>query len=240
MRLYAGSSGFSYKEWKGPFYPEKLKNADMLRFYASKLDTVEINYTFRRMPKAETMAGWREQASEGFRFVLKASQRITHRQRLKDVSEPVGYLWKAAQELGEHLGPILFQLPPFFKKDLAVLETFLGELPEGLQAVLEFRNPSWDDEQVCEVLRAHNAALCTADNDPKEGKPDPEPAITSTADFGYLRLRRSDYDEAALDAWAEQIRAQPWKEAFVFFKHEDEGAAPRMALAFQEAFESLD
>lgn len=235
MQLYAGSSGFSYSEWKGPFYPEKLKNADMLSYYSGKLDTVEVNYTFRRMPKAETLAKWAAQVGEGFRFVLKAPQRITHRQKLKDVQEPVGMLWEAAQALGAHLGPILFQLPPHFRMDLEVLKSFLSELPQGLQPVLEFRHRSWQDPQVYDVLREHAAALCTADTDPK-GDDDTPSEIVPTADFGYLRLRRAEYSAADLDQWADAIRGQSWKRAFVFFKHEDDGAAPRQALSLTERF----
>ena len=231
MRLLAGTSGYSYKEWKGPFYPEKTPNAELLRHYAKRLPTVEINNTFYRLPKTEVMERWAGEVPEGFVFVIKASQRITHRARLKDAGETVEYLWKTIQPLGPHLGPVLFQLPPNFRADVPRLQAFLGELPDGLRAVFEFRHESWVNDEVHAVLRDAGAALCIADTDDGEA-----PDIVPTADWGYLRLRRSDYGADGLRAWADRIAAQPWRDAFVFFKHEDEGAAPRMALQLTEVF----
>jgi uncharacterized protein YecE (DUF72 family) len=225
MRLRAGSSGFSYKAWKGPFYPEKLPNNNMLAYYAERLSTVEINSSFYRMPKREVLEGWAEKVPDDFMFVLKASRRITHNSRLKESSyDSVEYLWNVATALGPHLGPILFQLPPNMKKDVERLNAFMGILPEGLRAAFEFRNDSWFDEEVYAAIRDAGHALCLAEFDESD-----TPALVSTTDWGYLRLRRQDYTDEALRAWLSAIEAQPWKEAFVFFKHEDEGAAPRLA-----------
>jgi uncharacterized protein YecE (DUF72 family) len=225
MRLRAGTSGFSYKEWKGPFYPEKLPDKEMLRYYAERLSTVEINNTFYRMPKRGMLEDWTRKVPEDFVFVLKASRKITHHARLKETAtDSVEYLWDVASALGSHLGPILFQLPPNMKKDVNRLLSFMGALPEGLRAAFEFRNDSWFDEEVHDALRDGGHALCLADMDE-----DDTPELVSTTDWGYLRLRREDYTDEALRTWKAAISAQPWKEAFVFFKHEDEGAAPRLA-----------
>jgi uncharacterized protein YecE (DUF72 family) len=233
MRLQTGTSGFSYKEWKGPFYPEDLPQSGFLAYYAERLDAVEINNTFYRMPKPEVLARWAAEVPDSFTFVIKASQRITHRKRLKDPEETVPYLWEVVQELGPKLGPILFQLPPNAKKNLERLQAFVDALPDGLRAVFEFRHDSWEDDEVLGVLKSAGAALCTADT--AEGPP---PPIHSTTDWGYLRLRREDYDDEMLDAWAARIREQGWEQAFVFFKHEDAGAGPRLARAFRERFDA--
>ena len=224
MRLRAGTSGFSYKEWKGPFYPETLPATKMLAYYAERLSTVEINSTFYRMPKASTLVGWAEKVPEDFVFVLKAPRKITHSARLKDATDSVTYLWSVATTLGAHLGPILFQLPPFLKKDVARLRDFLDTLPEGMRAAFEFRHESWFDDETYRVLSDGGQALCLAESE-KASAPEP----VSTTDWGYLRLRREHYEDAALRAWRNAIESQPWREAFVFFKHEDEGAAPRLA-----------
>lgn len=225
MRLRAGTSGFSYKEWKGPFYPEKLPNKDMLGYYAERLSTVEINNTFYRMPKRDMLDGWTRKVPEDFVFVLKASRKITHHARLKEPSfDSLEYLWSVASTLGPHLGPILFQLPPNLKKDLLRLTAFIEALPKGLRGAFEFRNDSWFDDEVYDALANGGHALCLADIDDAD-----TPSLVSTTDWGYLRLRREDYTDEALRSWLDAIRAQGWKEAFVFFKHEDEGAAPRLA-----------
>ena len=219
MRIHVGTSGYAYKEWRGSFYPEKMKEKDMLRYYAERLGAVEINNTFYRLPAQETLLRWAEQVPEGFTFVLKASQRITHRQRLAPESkETVDYLFDVARVLGERLGPVFFQTPPFLKKDAPRLRAFLEALPPGHPVAFEFRHETWFDEEVYDALRGRNAALVSADKDDSgtDGTP-----IVPTADWGYLRLRRCDYDQAALDAWAGRIRAQPWQRAYVFFKHED-------------------
>jgi len=229
MQVHVGTSGFSYKEWKGSFYPEDIKPADMLRFYASRFDTVEINNTFYRMPNPELLGQWAEQVTGGFQFVLKAPQRITHQKRLNGVEDDVAFFFTAAARLGERLGPILFQLPPYQKKDVGRLEGLLRLVPEGRRAALEFRHASWLDDEVYALLRSRNAALCIADTDEE-----PLDSIRATADWGYLRLRRLEYDAAASKAWADRVRAQSWQDAFVFFKHEDEGTGPRFAAAFRE------
>jgi len=220
MEILVGTSGYAYKEWRGSFYPGKLKEKDMLRYYAERLPTVGINNTFYRLPGRETLLRWADEVPPGFVFVLKASQRITHRQRLSPESkETVDYLFEVASALGEKLGPVLFQTPPFLRKDAARLRDFLSLVPPGRPVAFEFRHETWRDEEVRDVLRSRNAALVCADTEEsgEEGAP-----ILPTADWGYLRLRRCDYDDAGLAAWAERVRAQPWKKAFVFFKHEDD------------------
>lgn len=235
MRVFCGTSGFSYKEWKGPFYPEKLKNTDMLGFYAERLPTVEINNTFYRMPNAAMLGKWAEQVPAGFRFVIKAPQRITHQARLADCDDAVRALWDACGALGDKLGPILFQLPPYFRKDVERLRAFATTLPLGCRAVFEFRHQSWFDDEVYAVLREAACPLCVADTDD-----DRQPTLVATADRGYLRLRRSGYTEAELAAWHDRVAAQAWSEAFVFFKHEDEGAAPMLASRFAALFAGRD
>ena len=230
VRLLAGSSGFAYKPWKGPFYPADLPDAEMLAFYAARLPTVEINNTFYRLPKAEVLAGWSEQTPATFRFVLKASRRITHIQRLKEVGELLDYLFRTAATLGDRLGPLLFQLPPHMKKDLDRLRVFLELVPAERRVTLEFRHASWFEDDVFELLRAHDAALCFAETGggDEEGESLAVPLV-ATASWGYLRLRREDYTDADLESRAARINAQPWSEAYVFFKHEDTGAAPLTA-----------
>jgi len=220
MQIRVGTSGYAYKEWRGSFYPEKLKPAQMLGYYAERFSTVEINNTFYKMPERQVLERWAEQVPDGFVFVLKASQRITHRQRLSpEAKETVDILLEAAQGLGGKLGPILFQTPPFLKKDAERLRAFLELLPLGRPFAFEFRHESWRDAEVEAALRERNAALVCADTEESgsEGAP-----IVPTADWGYLRLRRSDYDAEALLPWVDRIRSQPWREAYVFFKHEDD------------------
>jgi uncharacterized protein YecE (DUF72 family) len=235
VRLFAGASGFSYKPWKGPFYPVDLPDSEMLSYYAARLPAVEINNTFYRLPKAQLLEDWAAQTPDGFRFVLKASRRITHIQRLKDVGELLDYLFKTAGTLGPKLGPFLFQLPPHLKKDTDRLRIFLDLVPADCRVALEFRNPSWFEDDVFEALRANDAALCVAETEPddKEGSREPVPLVR-TASWGYLRLRRETYTDADLHAWAARIHSQGWSEAYAFFKHEDEGAAPKFAQRFME------
>jgi uncharacterized protein YecE (DUF72 family) len=227
MTLYVGTSGYSYKEWKGPFYPPDLPDAQMRRYYAERFRTVEINNTFYRMPKTAVIEAWAAEVPDGFRFVLKASQRITHFQRLKEVGDTMGYLLRAAGALGDHQGPLLFQLPPNLKKDVPRLRDFLALLPEGTRAALEFRHASWFDDEVFAAMRDHQAALCIA-----EAEDDLAVPFVSTADWGYLRLRLADYADAELEAWAARIGSQGWRDAFVFFKHEDAGKGPQLASRF--------
>jgi uncharacterized protein YecE (DUF72 family) len=228
MKLHAGTSGFSYKEWKGSFYPADMKAAGMLAFYARHFDTVEINNTFYRMPTATLLEQWGAEVGPGFSFVLKAPQRITHQKRLAGAEEDTAFFFSTAARLGEKLGPALFQMPPHLKKDMGRLRGFLRTLPAGRRVALEFRHASWLDDEVLAALREVGAALCVADTDD-----DPVTMIHPTADWGYLRLRQVEYDAAALAAWVARIRAQPWQEVFVFFKHEDEGTGPRFAQDFK-------
>ena len=224
MELRVGTSGFSYKEWKGPFYPEDLKNPDMLRYYAERLPSVEINNTFYRMPKASVLEGWCAQVPASFRFAIKASRRITHMKRLKEAGEETDYLLEMVASLGERLGVLLFQLPPNLKKDQARLERFLDHLDGRAPAAFEFRHESWADDEVAAALGARGAALVVSETD--EGD---DATLIATARHAYLRLRRSAYAEKDLTRWAEALRGADLDEAFVFFKHEDAGAGPRMA-----------
>ena len=233
MKALVGTSGYSYKEWKGKFYPEDLPADQMLQFYAQRFGTVEINNTFYRMPSSKLIAQWGEKVPDSFAFVIKASRRITHLGRLKDVGEPVAYLFDTIKELGDKLGAVLFQLPPYMKLDLERLETFLAMLPEATRVAMEFRHISWFDDAVYEALRSRNVAVCIADGELKKG----EVPFVSTADWGYLRLRRVNYDEGKLDEWVRKIREQAWEDVFVFFKHEDDAAGPSLAESFIARFD---
>ena len=223
MQTLVGTSGYSYAPWKGSFYPEKLPAAQMLGYYAQRLPTVEINNTFYRMPAPEMVRKWAAETPTTFRFALKSPRRITHERRLVDVADAVASLFQAARELGDKLGPVLFQLPPNFKKDVPRLDAFLAGLPAGARAALEFRHESWFAPEVYEVLRARRAALCIAEDE------DLATPLEATTDWGYLRLRRQDYGDPEVGEWARRIRAQAWSDAYVFFKHEDEGKGPKLA-----------
>lgn len=227
MNLHVGTSGYSYKEWKGSFYPEKLPAKDMLNYYASRLPAVELNNTFYRLPKKTMVEAWKEQVPEDFRFSIKASQRITHFKRLKEVEDETKYLLETVSVLEDCLGVVLFQLPPNMKKDLSRLETFLDCLPGTIKAAFEFRHQTWMEEDVLELLKSKNHALCISDTDDL-----PITHIDRTADWGYLRLRRVAYSGSSLKEWLQRIRDQNWEEAFVFFKHEDEGTGPKLAAEF--------
>jgi uncharacterized protein YecE (DUF72 family) len=227
VKVWVGTSGYSYKEWLGNFYPEELSPKEMLHWYASQLPAVEINNTFYRLPKESVLTSWAGQVPPEFRFVLKAAQKITHVKRLKDAAVEIEYLFRVAAALGQNLGGILFQLPPNLKKDMQRLETFLPSLPNQTHAAFEFRHPSWFDDEVFAALRARNCALCFAETDEAQmGE------LTSTANWGYVRLRRSDYGRGNLLRWKERILVQNWDHAFVFFKHEDEGIGPKLAREF--------
>lgn len=230
MRIRVGTSGYSYKEWKGIFYPDDLPAAKMLPYYAERFDSVEINNTFYRMPAAGIVAKWGEQVPDGFTFVLKAPQRITHQKKLAGTSDDVAYLFDVADSLGEKLGPVLFQLPPFARKDAEKLRTFVDALPEGRRVAFEFRHASWCDDEVYDILRRRDIALCLADTDEVT---DVDALIVPTASWGYMRLRRTEYAEGELAAWAERVQRQPWSDAYVFFKHEDEAKGPRFAVEFR-------
>ena len=235
MKVYVGTSGYSYKEWKGTFYPEKIAAKQMLAYYAERLTTVEINNSFYRIPKEHVVEGWASEVPESFRFVLKASMRITHHKRLLETADTTEYMLSQFGAMGEKLGAILVQLPPNMKQNLDRLRSFLDVLPDGTRAAFEFRNASWFEEPTYECLRAKNCALVVSDMGGDE-----EPPFVATADWGYLRLRREDYGAADLDRWAERIRAQSWGDVFVFFKHEDAGAGPRMAGEFLWRFDGSD
>ncbi|HEY7156791.1 MAG TPA: DUF72 domain-containing protein [Gemmataceae bacterium] len=229
MNLYAGTSGYSYKEWKGTFYPKDLPAPQMLRYYGERFRTVEINSTFYGMPKASVLEGWADAVPDDFQFVLKAPQQITHRQRLKDTDALVPHFLEVAGALRQRRGPLLFQLPPTAKKDLPRLRAFLALLASQGRAAFEFRHPSWFDDEVFGLLRDHHAALCVAD-----AEDDLEVPFVATTDWGYLRLRRPDYNDGELKAWVNRVQAQGWRDAFIFFKHEDEGKGPQMAQRYVE------
>jgi uncharacterized protein YecE (DUF72 family) len=229
MHLLVGTSGYSYKEWKGNFYPEDLPGDEMLQYYGTKLSTVEINNTFYRLPKESVLKSWADQVPAGFQFAIKASQRITHIKRLKDVEDETEYLLRMVRVLGSRLGCILFQLPPNFKKDLARLEQFLKQIPGDMRAAFEFRHASWFEQEVFDCLKANGCALCIADADDELEIP-----FVSTAHWGYLRLRREEYTRGDLKKWMKRVEEQEWEKAFVFFKHEDEGAGPKLASQFMK------
>ncbi|MEW6486670.1 MAG: DUF72 domain-containing protein [Thermodesulfobacteriota bacterium] len=229
MELYVGTSGYSYPEWKGLFYPEKIAPKEMLRFYGERLNAVEINYTFHHMPTERVLVPWAERVPEDFVFALKAPQVITHVKRLKEVEEPAEFLFRTVRVLGERLGPLLFQLPPSLRADRPRLEAFLGLVPAGLRCAFEFRSPTWLEAGIPDLLTGAGHALCTADTDES-----PAPELPAAAAWGYLRLRRSAYPDAELSLWLARIRRQPWEKAFVFFKHEDEARGPDEALRFRE------
>ncbi|HEX6307180.1 MAG TPA: DUF72 domain-containing protein [Longimicrobiales bacterium] len=226
MQLRAGTSGFSYREWRGSFYPEKMKEAEMLPYYAEQFDTVELNNTFYRLPNENTLQQWSAQVPAGFRFAMKASRVITHIRRLKEVAEPAAYLYRVTEALGTARGPILFGLPPNMKLDLDRLHGLLSLVPAGVRTAIEFRHPSWHDDAVFDALREHDVALCIAHTD------EDETPFVATAGWGYIRLRRVAYEDADLREWRARISAQQWDEAFVYFKHEEAGTGPRLARAF--------
>ena len=231
VKLRAGRSGFSFAEWKGPFYPEKLPARDMLAFYAGKFTTVEINNTFYRMPKSALLEPWAAQVPVDFTFAIKAPQRITHIKRLKECAEPLGILFAVVRVLGDRLGPVLFQLPPNFRKDVPRLEAFFDDMPADRpkRIAFEFRHASWFDDETFAVLRARRVALCVADTGEEPVAP-----LAATADFGYLRLRREEFSDAELADWAQRIDGQPWTDAWVFLKHEEEGRGPKLAARLLE------
>jgi len=226
MEFRIGTSGYSYKEWKGAFYPERLPAKGMLEFYATQLGAVEINNTFYRLPKPELLGGWRRQVPEGFRFAIKAPQRMTHVKKLASVQDELAALLRAVKELDAGLGVLLFQLPPWLRADVSRLQEFAAQLP--VRAAFEFRHASWSTPEVRDALRQHNIACVITDADESSECPE----LESTADFGYVRLRRTHYAPQALQAWKDRLRAQPWREVFVFFKHEDSAQGALWARDF--------
>jgi uncharacterized protein YecE (DUF72 family) len=231
MRVWVGTSGYNYPEWKGSFYPEKFPAAKMLSYYAERFTTVEINYTFYRIPNTKILAGWDGETPPGFRLTLKAPKRITHIAKLRDCAELVEYFLKTAATLGPKLGALLFQLPPYFRKDLTVLDEFLKLLKPEVQAAFEFRHASWMDAEVFARLRAANVALCVADSE-KFTTP-----VEITAPYGYFRLRDEGYTPEDLTRWAGVIRASAGhcSDVYVYFKHEEAGIGPQFARTLLEA-----
>lgn len=223
--IWIGTSGFQYPEWKGNFYPSDLSTKKMLAYYAERFSTTEVNYTFYRLPSPATLERWAEETPRNFRFSLKAPKQITHVKRLADCAEILRRFWTTAMLLEAKLGPILFQLPPFLRKDVPLLKQFLGSLPGGMKSAFEFRHVSWFDEEVFDALRACNAALCVADSE-KLSTP-----LVQTADFGYFRLRHEGYKPADIKRWAEAIKKQARKQSdiSVYFKHEKSGVGPTFA-----------
>jgi uncharacterized protein YecE (DUF72 family) len=232
MAVIVGTSGYSYKEWKGSFYPADLPAAKMLSFYATHFGSVEVNNTFYRMPDEKTVLKWASEVPDGFTFVLKAPQRITHHKRLVGAEDVVQYFLEVAAALGPKLGPLLFQLPPNLRKDTDKLRAFLTLIPRPYRVALEVRHDSWLEEDVYAVLRERDVALCLSDTDEVA---DPDTLIVKTASWGYMRLRRAEYSDEQLAAWSGRIDAQSWTDAYVFFKHEDEGKGPAFATRFLAA-----
>ena len=227
MRWLAGTSGYSYPAWRGAFYPEGLASAAMLAYYAERLPAVEINNTFYRLPSAKVVAGWRDATPPGFRFVIKASRRITHQAKLADVEDVCSHLASTVAQLEDRLGCVLFQLPPYLRKGVERLDAFLAGWPRELPVAVEFRHASWFAAEVAAVLHRHEAALAVAD-----GGQLPVPEPLATTDWLYLRLRRPDYNADDLRTWLKRSAATGAKRGFAFFKHEDEGAGPRLAAEF--------
>jgi uncharacterized protein YecE (DUF72 family) len=229
MQVWAGTSGFAYKEWKGVFYPRDLPASRMLSYYSAILPAVEINNTFYRMPAPATLEGWAGMTPPSFRFILKAPRKITHIKPLAEKAAEAGYFLQTAAGLEDKLGAILFQLPPYLHKNTGLLSAFLELLPPQLPAAFEFRHSSWFDDQVYSLLRAKQCALCCSDTDDQNWA-----ELIASTDWGYVRLRRPDYTESDLRKWYNRIVSQPWKHAYVFFKHEDAGAGPELARRFLE------
>lgn len=232
-RYKIGTSGYSYKEWKGTFYPDGLPDSGLLRYYAERFNTVEINYTFYRMPNVRMLQGWAKETGDDFTITLKAPRRITHDLRLRDAADLLSDFCDIASALKTKLGVILFQLPPFLKRDLPRLEDFLHQLTPGLRVAFEFRNQSWFVDETFECLRRFGVALCIVDSGEREVP------WEATADFGYFRLRRPDYSEEELVRCAQQIseRARDWQDVFIYFKHEAAGRGPVLATRLRALLE---
>jgi len=232
MHIHVGTSGWSYKEWKGNFYPTDLSSDDMLRYYATRLPTVEINNSFYRIPKESVLLEWAGQVPAGFRFVLKASRRITHIARLANEDGSLEYFMRTVNVLGERLGPTLFQCPPSLRRDMPRLREFLARIPRTWPAAMEFRHDSWFTDEVYDALREQDIALVAVEEEDGEGGGAP---LVPTASWGYLRLRRTDYREDQLKGWVDRIQSQPWREAYAFLKHDEEKpTGPEAAVKLAE------
>jgi len=233
---WIGTSGYSYKQWKGTFYPETLPDADMLRYYGERFASVEINYTFYRSASVRQLQSWAKDVPEHFTFALKAPRRITHDLRLRDAADLAVDFCDTARALKEKLGALLFQLPPFLKRDTARLEDFLHQMPEGFRVAFEFRNPTWFADEVYETLRRFGVALCIVE------APERSVPFERTAEFGYFRLRQPEYSDADLAACAERIQAAAadWRDVFIYFKHEAEGQGPILAARLRALLEGVE
>jgi uncharacterized protein YecE (DUF72 family) len=229
MRFFVGTSGYAYKEWKGSFYPEKLPQKEMLAYYATRFSAVEINYTFRQLPSPNVVESWAQQVPASFRFVLKARQVITHFKRLQKAENETDDFLRIASILNDRQGPILFQLPPNFTKDVSRLAAFLAYFDGRAKAAFEFRHASWFDDDVFTCLREHGSALCVAD-----AADLPATDLVRTTSWGYVRMREEGYTDKMLCEWIKRIRSRDWDEAYVFFKHEDSAAGPELATRFLE------
>jgi uncharacterized protein YecE (DUF72 family) len=228
--IWIGTSGYNYPEWKGSFYPAGLPASKMLGYYSARFPTVEINYTFYRLPTEKLVQGWAAATPSPYKLTLKAPRRITHDRRLKECGDLLKAFCHAAGALGPKLGLLLFQLGPSFKVDVPLFDAFLADLPRGARAAFEFRHPSWFDEAIYDRLRARNLALCIADSETRSTP------LVATAGYGYFRLRDEGYTDADLDTWARTIRDQQerWEDTYVYFKHEDEGRGPELALQLMQ------
>jgi uncharacterized protein YecE (DUF72 family) len=234
MKIHAGTSGYGYSEWKGRFYPQKIPPGEMLRFYSGRLDTVEINNTFYRMPREAVVASWAEQVGPDFIFAIKAPQVITHLKQLRNAGAETEYFFRSLSVLDAKLGPVLFQFPKSFKADESALKQLLDLVP-ARSCAFEFRSPTWFNDGILDLLRERGCSLCIADTDEA-----PVREIISTAPWGYLRLRRSGYTDADLEEWRDRILSQKWERAFVYFKHEEEARGPNMAIQFRELVSSKE
>ena len=229
-RVFVGTSGYNYPEWRGTFYPEKFSTDKMLGYYSERFPTVEINYTFYRLPTDKLLAGWAAGTPESFSFTLKAPRRITHDAKLQRCEELVQTFCRTARTLGPKLATLLFQLPPTFKKDAAVLQAFLELLPEGTRGAVEFRHSSWFDGDIFDALRSRNVALCVADSEKLHAP------VEITADYAYFRLRDEGYQQADIERWADTIRnLKGVSDVFVYFKHEEQGLGPEFARRLMTA-----
>jgi uncharacterized protein YecE (DUF72 family) len=223
MKLFIGASGYSYPKWKGKFYPEKFPENKMFEYYSQNFSSVEINATYYRLPDKKVFESWEQQAPENFKYALKAPQQITHFKRLKDAETELESFINNSKILNKKRGPLLFQLPPNFKKDIDLLKKFIKNIHESF-ITFEFRHSSWNDADVFKVLSEKNFSLCIADTDENLIE-----EIISTADWGYLRLRKKEYSPKDLAAWKEKFISQNWKEVYIYFKHEDEANGPKFA-----------
>ena len=233
---WIGTSGYSYKQWKGRFYPEGLPDAEMLRHYANRFAAVEINYTFYRSASVRQLQGWAKETPDPFTFTLKAPRRITHELRLRDAADLAADFCETARALKQKLGALLFQLPPFLKRDTPRLEDFLHQLPPGFRVAFEFRNPTWFADEVYETLRRFGVALCVVES------PDRAVPLECTADFGYFRLRQPEYSDADLSACAARIQnaASGWQDVFIYFKHEADAQGPVFAAKLRTLLEGIE